>query len=141
MLVAASTGLATQARFETRVDLVAMEVCATDHSGHPAQIGSADLVVFDNGVRQRLALFLPGDRVPLAITLLIDSSQSMGRGLLTQATAAASALIRELPGDSLIEVMSFNDHTAVLYPIGIDHREAALALTESSPTGRSAHYQ
>jgi Ca-activated chloride channel homolog len=141
MLVAASTGIAASVRFETRVDLVVLDVCATDHSGRPAQIEADDLAVFDDGIRQQIALFLPGDRVPLAVTLLVDSSQSMRRGLLDQATAAATALINELPADSLVEVMSFNDHTAVLYPMGSDRREAALALTEVSPIGATALYE
>jgi VWFA-related protein len=130
-----------QARFTTGVDLVAMDVCATDHSGRPARIGPDALAVFDNGIRQQIALFSPGDRVPLAVTLLVDSSRSMHGGLLDQAAAAATALIDQLPSDSLVEVMSFNDNTNVLYPMGGDHRQAALALSEVSPIGGTALYE
>ena len=79
----------SQAPFTTGVDLVAMDVCATDRSGRPAQIGPDDLTVFDDGNRQQIALFSPGNRRPLAVTLLIDTSPSMSHGLLTQAAAAA----------------------------------------------------
>lgn len=130
-----------QARFRTGIDLVAMDVCATDRSGRPARMGPDDLAVFDNGIRQQIALFSPGDRVPLAVTLLVDSSQSMSRGLLDQAAAAATTLIDQLPSDSLVEVMSFNDYTAVLYPMGSDHRQAALALSEVSAVGGTALYE
>lgn len=138
ILIAASVVVRAQARFTTSVDLVAMDVCATDHSGHPAQIGPDDLIVFDNGIRQQIALFSRGDQVPLAVTLLVDSSRSMYRGLLDQAIAAATALIDQLPGDSLVEVMSFNDYTAVLYPMGSDHHEAAQALLDVAPIGGTA---
>jgi VWFA-related protein len=138
ILITTSVLAATQAPFTTSVDLVAMDLCATDHSGHPAQIRADDLMVFDNGVRQQIALFSPGDRVPLAVTLLVDSSRSMYGDLLEQATAAATALIDELPDDSLVEVISFNDYTAVLYPMGSDHREAVQALSRVAPVGGTA---
>lgn len=140
-MVAASTGTAASVGFGTRVDLVVLDVCATDHSGRPARVEANELAVFDDGIRQQIALFLPGDRVPLAITLLVDSSQSMRRGLLDRATAAATALINDLPADSLVEVMSFNDRTTVLYPMGSDHGEAAVALTGVSPIGGTALYE
>jgi len=131
----------SQAPFTTGVDLVAMDVCATDRSGRPAQIGPDDLTVFDDGIRQQIALFSPGNRLPLAVTLLVDTSQSMSHGLLTQAAAAARALIDQLPDDSLVEVMSFADRAAVLFPMGGDHRQAELALSDVSPTGETSLYE
>jgi len=138
ILITASVVVATQAPFTTSVDLVAMDLCATDRSGRPAHISPDDLMVFDNGIRQQVALFSPGDQVPLAVTLLVDSSRSMYRDLLGQATAAATALIDQLPDDSLVEVISFNDYTAVLYPMGGDHQEAAQALSTVTPVGGTA---
>jgi VWFA-related protein len=131
----------SQAPFTTSVDLVAMDVCATDRSGRPTQIGPDDLTVLDNGIRQQIAVFSPGNRMPLAVTLLVDTSQSMSRGLLTQATAAGTALIDQLPDDSLVEVMSFNDRAAVLYPMGSDHHQAASALLDLSPGGETSLYE
>ena len=98
-------------------------------------------MVFDNGTRQQLALFSPGDRLPLAVTLLLDSSRSMNHGLLDQATAAATALLDQLPDDSLVEVMSFNDRATVLYPMGADRHAAALTLSDLVPTGGTSLYE
>jgi len=138
---AIAPAVATQARFQAGVELVAMDVCATDRSGRAVPIGAEDLAMFDNGVRQQISIFSPGDRVPLAVTLLIDSSQSMHGGLLDRATRAANALIERLPPDSLVEVMSFNDHPTVRYPMGGDPREAAYALADMSPIGGTALYE
>jgi len=138
ILTAASGVVGSQAHFTTSVDMVAMDVCATDRSGRPAQIGPDDLTVFDNGIRQHIAVFSAGDRVPLAVTLLVDSSRSMYHGLLDQATAAATALIDQLPNDALVEVISFNDYTAVLYPMGADHQGAVRALSNMEPVGGTA---
>ena len=141
MLNPASTAVLTQSQFTTSVDLVAMDVCATDRSGRPAHIDPDALMVFDNGTRQQIALFSPGDRLPLAVTLLIDGSRSMNHGLLDQARAAATALIDQLPDDSLVEVMSFNDRAAVLYPMGADRHAAALTLSDLAPTGGTSLYE
>ena len=104
-LVTASAVATAQApSFQSGVDLVALDVCATDREGHPAAIGADDFAVFDNGTQQRIVVFSEGDQVPLALTLLVDSSQSMHGGLLDRARAAAMALIDQLPADSLVEV-------------------------------------
>jgi len=141
MLSAASGIGGPQARFTASVDMVAMDVCATDRSGRPAQIAPDKLTVLDNGIPQRIALFSAGDQVPLAVTLLVDSSRSMYHGLLDQATAAATALIDQLPDDALVEVISFNEHAAILYPMGADHHEAALALSHVTPKGATSLYE
>lgn len=136
-----SLAAAAQAQFSAGVALVAMDVCATDRAGQPAPLGPDDLAVFDNGVRQQVALFSAGDRVPLAVTLLIDGSESMHHGLLKQATAAAAAFINAIPADALVEVLSFNEHMDVRYPMGGDHGAAALALAGMSPVGQTALYE
>ena len=130
-----------QAAFQSEVAIVALEVCATDRDGHPAAVTADDLAVFDNGTPQRVVVFSEGDQVPLAITLLVDSSQSMHGGLLDRARAAAVALIGQLPDDSLVEVMSFNDHPAIRYPLGADHRQAEGSLAGLSPAGGTALYE
>jgi len=141
MLSAVLRVAGSQTAFATSVDLVAMDVCATDRSGRPAQITPDDLTVLDNGIPQRIAVFAAGDHMPLAVTLLVDTSQSMSRGLLTQAAAAVTALIDQLPADSVVEVMSFNDHTAVLYPMGSDHHRAASVLSDVSAGGETSLYE
>jgi VWFA-related protein len=141
LIVGAAARVATQSHFAAGVNLVAMDVCATDRQGHPARIAPEDVAIFDNGVRQQIAVFTPGDRVPLAVTLLIDASQSMRLGLLEQATTAATALLQRLPADALVESMSFNEHTDVLYPMGRDHAAATAALAAVSPVGATALYE
>lgn len=140
-LVAGVAAVARQAPFSTGVDLVAIDICATDRSGQPAAVAADDLAVFDNGVRQELSFFAVGDRVPLAVTLLVDSSQSMYGGLLDRAGHAAAALIERLPADSLVEVVTFNDHTDIRYPLGSDHQQASQALAGMDATGGTALYE
>src|SRR6185295_17434982 len=70
-----------------------------------------------------------------AVTLLVDSSQSMHGGLLDRARAAAVALIDQLPADSLVEVLSFSEHPAIRYPMGGDHEQAQASLEGLSSVG------
>ena len=129
-----------QGPFEAGVDLVAMDVCATDRDGRPVAIAPEDFAIFDNGARQQVALLVPGDSLPLAVTLLVDSSESMHGGLLERASHAAAALIERLPDSSLVEVMAFNDRPSVLYQMGGDHHAAAGALSALSAVGGTALY-
>jgi Ca-activated chloride channel family protein len=140
LMVAPATAT-LQLPFGSRVDLIALDICATDRHGAPAAVAAGDLAVFDNGMRQEIVLFSEGDRVPLAVTLLVDSSQSMHHGLLGRAVSAATALIDQLPADSLVEVMSFNDHPAIRFPLGADHARAELALADLAPAGATALYE
>lgn len=139
--IVAPAAATLQLPFASHVDLVALDVCATDRNGAPAAVASGDLAVFDNGIRQQIVLFSEGDRVPLAVTLLVDSSQSMHHGLLGRAVSAATALIDQLPADSLVEVMSFNQRPEVRYPLGVDHARAGLALADMAPAGATALYE
>ena len=140
-LVTASAVATAQAPFQSGVDLVALDVCATDREGRHAAITADDFAVFDNGAQQRIVVFSEGDQVPLAVTLLVDSSQSMHGGLLDRARAAAVALIDQLPADSLVEVLSFSDHPAIRYPLGADHQQAEASLTGLSSVGSTALYE
>lgn len=140
LVAGASHRAATQALFQAGVDLVAIDICATDRAGQPVNIEPKDVAIFDNGVRQQIALLSPGDRVPLAVTLLVDSSESMHGRLLERAGRAAAALVNLLPDSALVEVMAFNTQPSVLYSMGRDHGLAVEALARLSPGGGTALY-
>jgi len=140
LIVGASHPTAAQALFQAGVDLVAIDLCAVDRAGRPVNIAAEDVAIFDNGVRQQVQLLSPGDRVPLAITLLIDSSESMHGRLLERAGRAATALLERLPENALVEVMAFNGQPTVLYPMGGDHAAAVEALAQLTPVGGTALY-
>ena len=69
-IIGASAIMTAQAPFGSRIDLVAMDVSATNREGRAAPLEASDLAVLDNGVRQQIVMFSAGDRVPLAVSLL-----------------------------------------------------------------------
>src|SRR4051794_17107240 len=86
--------VAAQAPFQSRVDLVAIDVCVRNRAGVSAlDLGPDDFVVLEDGVPQKISFFAAEGHVPLAVSLLIDSSQSMAGVPLERARAAAVHLV------------------------------------------------
>jgi VWFA-related protein len=139
LIVAVSSAALAQGRFQSGVDLVALDVCVKNHDGSPVPaLRPEDLLVLENNVPQKISLFSPEDPVPLAVSLLVDDSQSMFGPRLERAKAAAAALIDVLRPHDLVEVLSFNDHVDERYPLGSDHAQAKLALDGLSAKGMTA---
>jgi Ca-activated chloride channel family protein len=140
-LTGTSGGLA-QAQFQSRVDLVALDVCVKQHNGSPeTALKPGDFLVLEDGVPQKISLFSAEGHVPLAVSILVDSSESMSGPPLERARAAAGALIDLLRPDDLVEVMSFSDRASLRYPLGADHGRAKSVLTDISAGGATALYE
>src|SRR5262249_36763211 len=118
LLSTSSPTARAQAPFHSRVDLVALDVRVRGSDGLPvADLTPGDFLVLENNVPQRISLFSSDGRLPLTVSLLIDSSQSMLGPRLERARAAASALIDLMAPGDLVEIMSFNDHVSLRYPL------------------------
>lgn len=66
------------ATFRSRTDLVALDVSVESQTGESVPALSADqFVVLEDSVPQKLTIFSPEGRLPLAVALLVDHSQSM----------------------------------------------------------------
>jgi VWFA-related protein len=139
---AASRSLRSLPQFSSGVELVPLEVCVKDRNGQPTQgLGPADFMVLENDVLQRITFFFPEHRTRLAVTLLVDASQSMKGERLERAKAAAAGFIDILRDDDLVEVMSFNERADLLYALGPDRQQAAAALHEISAGGRTGLHE
>lgn len=131
-----------QTRFQSGVDLVALDVCVKTRDGRLARaLKREDFLVLENNVAQEIALFAADARVPLAVSLLVDNSQSMSGAPLERAIIAAGALIEMFRPDDLVEVISFNDHASLRYRLGTDHTQARSVLDGLTATGKTALYE
>jgi VWFA-related protein len=99
--------LAAQAPpFRGGVDMVVLNVTATDASGHFAtDLTRDDFAVYEEGRKQDI-LFFQRSNVPLSVALLIDTSKSM-LFCLPEAQAAAIGLVQTLGPADLTSVMTF----------------------------------
>jgi Ca-activated chloride channel family protein len=119
-ILAASAGalLAQEPRF--RVDVRLVRILATVKTGSGQLVGDlqkSDFQVFDNGVRQELAIFEHHNEQPLSIALMIDTSASTGIDLRYESESVnrfLHALFREGNPQDAVKLYSFNYETTPL---------------------------
>ena len=119
-ILAASAGalLAQEPRF--RVDVRLVRILATVKTGSGQLVGDlqkSDFQVFDNGVRQELAVFEHHSEQPLSIALMIDTSASTGIDLHYESESVnrfLRALFREGNPQDAVKLYSFNYETTPL---------------------------
>jgi Ca-activated chloride channel family protein len=94
------------------VELVAITAVIKNKAGQPVRgLGMKDVVVLEDGVPQELTYFREmgeGERIPLSVVMVLDTSGSMKRTLPFLQEAAVTFLSRMEPGDKGL-VISFNN--------------------------------
>jgi Ca-activated chloride channel family protein len=94
------------------VELVSITAVIQDRNGQPVRgLGTKDVVVLEDGVPQELTYFREmgqGERIPLSVVLVLDTSGSMKKTLPFLQEAAVTFLSRLEPGDKGL-VVSFNN--------------------------------
>jgi VWFA-related protein len=127
--------------FHTRTDLVSLDVSVESSNDEAVPtLRDADFLIIDDNAPQTVAFFAAAGRLPIAVALLVDHSQSMAGERLDRAKTAASAFVRRLEPDDLVEVLAFNDATTCLYPLGSDRDLAGQAVAELTASGPTALY-
>ena len=119
-------------QFKAAVDLVPLDICVRDASGHfVPDLSAEDFLILENGTPQRVSFLVPSSAVPLNAVLLIDMSHSMYGPKLNRALEATRQFATLLaPGDRL-EVMAFNHRTMRLHGFGDDPAHMPGALTQA----------
>jgi Ca-activated chloride channel family protein len=127
--------------FTSGVDLVSLDVCVRDASGHfLPNLQPEDFVVLEDGTPQPISFMMPAGTVSLRAVLLIDRSASMDGAKLGRAIEAAGLFASRLrPGDEL-EILAFNGRAARVHAFGdaLEHVPAALASITAD--GRTSLY-
>ena len=104
---------AQQPAFRSAIDVVSMNVTVTDSTNkYITDLTEQDFEIFEDGVKQDLTLF-NRTNLPVALSLLIDTSSSMEDRMLT-AQDAAIGFIRKLRPTDLGEVIGFDSRAEVL---------------------------
>jgi Ca-activated chloride channel homolog len=137
---AGSADNATLPTFSTGVSVVNLTVSVTDarHASFVEDIGSQELSVFEDGVRQQIALFSHG-KAPLSLAILIDGSASMNSRLAT-AQQAAMRLVRILGPDDEAKVVQFDRTSRVLQDFTSDVKALETAIHAVRAEGDTALY-
>jgi VWFA-related protein len=132
---------ATSAVFRSRADLVALDVFVENQGGQVVPpLTASEFLVLEDNVPQQVTVFSDAGRLPLAVALLLDHSQSMDGERLERAKAAAAAFLRTLAPDDLVEILAFNGSSDRLCPLGADHAAAEQSLVDLSASGTTGLY-
>jgi Ca-activated chloride channel family protein len=125
--------------FEAGIEIINLNVSVTDlQNRYVTDLSDKDFAVFEDGVRQELALFTH-ENLPISLSLMIDVSASMDEKL-SVAQAAATRFAKTLRPQDAAQIVQFNDRATVLQDFTADHTllEAAVAKTRAS--GPTAMY-
>jgi Ca-activated chloride channel family protein len=104
---------AQQPSFRSAIDVVSMNVTVTDSTNrYVTDLTEKDFEIFEDGMKQDLTLF-NRTNLPVALSLLIDTSSSM-EDRMTTAQDAAIGFVRKLRPTDLGEVIGFDSRAEVL---------------------------
>jgi Ca-activated chloride channel family protein len=125
--------------FRSQAELVLLPVTARDAEGRVVRdLVAADFRIFENGRPQQVALF-SGDRVPTALSLLLDTSASMDPNLAA-AQAAASAIVDRLGPRDVGQVIAFNSTVDIRQDFTGEHAQLRRAIASTRAEGATAIY-
>jgi len=127
------------ATFKAGVDLVALTVVVTDPQRRLITgLGEQNFHVFEDGVQQDLSFFA-ASRVPLDLSLLLDTSASMFDKMHTMQEAAIG-FARTLHEGDRLSIVDIKDSVKVLHPLDSDLDGAIGAIRSTAARGGTALY-
>ncbi|HKY20970.1 MAG TPA: VWA domain-containing protein [Vicinamibacterales bacterium] len=128
---------AGQPSFRTAVDVVSLNVTVTDSAGrYVTDLEEKDFEIFEDGVKQELILFNRSN-LPVALSLLIDTSSSMEDRMAT-AQDAAIGFVRKLRPADLGEVIGFDSRAEVLQKFTNSTAELERAISKTVAGGSTS---
>jgi Ca-activated chloride channel family protein len=116
--------------FRAGVEMVSLNVTVVDSQGrYVTDLAESDFNVFEDGARQELAFFTRSN-LPIALSLLIDSSASMEQRM-EHAQEAAIGFARKIRANDLAQVVDFDSRVEIKlgFTNKVDELEAAIRTT------------
>ena len=143
-LAVAGLGLAVAAQeapqvFRSGVAVVSLNVTVSDgQQRFITDLGQGDFTVFEDGAKQEL-IYFSKTHLPMALSLLIDTSASMEERLLVAQEAAVGFAQRVRPED-LAQVVDFDSRVQVAQAFTSDKAALEKAIRGTSSGGSTSLY-
>jgi len=135
----AGTPSTPQPSFRAGVELVSLNVTVTDAAQkYVTDLTQDDFQVFEDGVKQDVTLF-NRTNLPIALSLLVDTSASM-ETRLPIAQEAAIGFARRLRPQDLAEIVDFDSRVVVLQNFTSKASELETAIRKTSAGGSTSMY-
>jgi Ca-activated chloride channel homolog len=136
---AAATALGAQQRIRSGVELVSLNVTATDgQAKFVTDLSEDDFEVYEDGAKQKLTFFSKTQQ-PISLALLLDTSASMDERMGI-AQEAAIGFAKQLHKDDQAEVIDFDSQVRVLSPFTNDAAALEKAIRATTPNGSTSLY-
>ncbi len=131
--------VAAQTAFRSGVDLVSLSVTVSDGSGRfVTDAGPGDFIVFEDGVKQDVSFFNRSN-LPLAVSLLLDTSASMEDKMAT-AQEAAAQFVRRLRPEDQSQIIDFDSKVTVASAFTNQHQNVEQAIRATAAGGSTSLY-
>lgn len=128
---------AQQPSFRSAIDVVSMNVTVVDAAGrYITDLTEKDFEVFEDGAKQELTLFNRSN-LPVALSLLIDTSSSM-EDRISVAQDAAIGFVRKLRPTDMGEVIGFDSRAEVLQKFTSNPAELEQAIRKTVAGGSTS---
>lgn len=137
-LFGVSISAGQQGRFRGGVELVSLSVTVTDGAKYVTTLDQDDFEVFEDGARQAITFFSRVQQ-PIALAILLDTSNSMEDKLAT-AQEAAIGFVRRMRKEDAIEVIEFNSQVRIPQPFTSDPNALERAIRQTTVNGSTSLY-
>lgn len=122
-------------------DLVTLTATVTDGRGrYRADLRQSDFTVYEDGVKQELAYFNTGDRVPMSVGILFDTSGSMIDKIEGVEDAVQHFVKSVAPGDEIF-LIRFSDDAELVQDFTSDRQRILRAVEGLEAQGSTALYE
>ena len=123
--------------FRAGIDVVSLNVTVTDQSKNfVTSLEQGDFVVYEDGVKQDLTYFNKS-QLPIALSLLIDTSASM-EDKLRLAQEAAVGFIRRMKPEDIAQIIDFDSRVSILQQFTPDRAQLESAIRQTVPNGSTS---
>jgi Ca-activated chloride channel family protein len=137
--VCAASLSAQQQVFRGGADVVMLNVTVTDRDGRfVSGLAQEDFQIFEDGALQQITNFTR-DQQPIALSIVLDTSTSMEKGLPI-AQEAAVGFTRRLGAKDLAQVMAFNSRAEMVQDFTADREALEKAIRRTHAGGSTALY-
>jgi len=121
-------------------ELVTLTATVTDPRGrYVSNLRQEDFTVYEDGVKQALAYFSSGDRVPVSLGILFDTSGSMVDKIEGVRDAVEHFVKSVSPGDEIF-LVRFSEDAELVQDFTDDRRRILRAVENLEPQGSTALY-
>lgn len=135
--IAAPVAATQQATFSSRLEAVRVDVAVTERGRPVPGLTAADFEIFDNGVRQQVAL-IATEELPLDLVLALDVSGSVEGERFVHLHETSVAALKTLRAADRAALVTFTHRVRLPVPLTEEAARLAAALEESPNVGKTS---